>query len=234
MKARPASRTSAARRLLIRRRRGILHGVAGAHAHAAHRRVATAGLSTFLAVLIAEHVLRGSLSPSQHQISEYANGRAGWLMTLGFAAWTLSLVSTAMLVGSISRAPALGFGCAAAGMLLVTCFHTQTSAGVLPPDVARTSEGRLHDLGGEIASTGLILAAFAVSLTTRLPNTTRARAAGAAAFAVAVSVVLLTFAPHAGGARQRATVLTACLWQATILGSGFKVLQREKAPRRAG
>jgi cobalamin biosynthesis protein CobD/CbiB len=167
--------------------------------------------------LVAEHAIRSSLSPWRHQISEYANGRSGWLMTLGLAAWAVSLASTAIVLYPSSGMAAFGCGCAAAGMVLVACFHTQTSAGVLPRGIMRTTQGGLHDFGGEVVSAGVLLAAIATAATAHYPRATRRFAGGMVAIAIVVSAALLAFAPHAGGTRQRLTVLAACLWQAAAL-----------------
>ena len=60
------------------------------------RYVATLMLVLFVACVVAEHVLVSRLSPATHQISEYANDRRfGWLMTIAFFAWAISLLATA-------------------------------------------------------------------------------------------------------------------------------------------
>jgi hypothetical protein len=63
--------------------------------HALSGLVALAG---FVAAAVAEHVLNPHLDPATHEISEYAKPRTGWVMTVGFALWALSMVFLAWAV----------------------------------------------------------------------------------------------------------------------------------------
>jgi Protein of unknown function (DUF998) len=58
--------------------------------------VALAATAVSLLALLALHVLSPEFAPSWRMVSEYANGRHGWVLTLVFAAWSVS--SFALLV----------------------------------------------------------------------------------------------------------------------------------------
>jgi hypothetical protein len=58
-------------------------------------------LLLFVSAVSESHALNRSLDPARHQISEYANGRAGAVMVVGFAAWSLSLKSRRCSLGAI-------------------------------------------------------------------------------------------------------------------------------------
>jgi hypothetical protein len=83
--------------------------------------------------------------------------RHAWIMVVGFLAWALSLGAAAVATRDRTTTTVRwALGLAAAGLLLLTVFHTQTSAGHLPPGVARTVGGRLHDLGAGVTSVALL------------------------------------------------------------------------------
>ncbi len=138
-----------------------------------------AGLAVLVVVVLAEHLISPGLDPSQHTISEYVNARSGWLMKIGFAAWSLSLGALAVLVVSdaqgVERRWAWGvlaglLALACAGLVVTAIFPTQTSAGVLPSGVARSTEGRLHDLGSGAALLALFGAVIASTAAVELAH----------------------------------------------------------------
>jgi hypothetical protein len=174
------------------------------------------GLGLFLVLGSAEHVVHPSLNPLRYQISEYATTRDGWVMGIGFGAWALSLAATATLVRSVARLAALGCGCAAIGILLVTIFQTQTSAGALPAGIARSATGRLHDLGGSIATAGVALAVVGTAASAGFSRQTRLVAVAAASSALIASAVFLLL-DATPGLRQRLVLLAGCVWQAAVL-----------------
>src|SRR4051794_37413208 len=102
----------------------------------------------FVAILLLEHALADHLSPTKNLVSEYANasGVAGPLMTVAFAAMTVGIALTGVLVLALPRRPAgvvLGalLLVAALGMAGTAAAHTQTVAGVVPPGQALTASG---------------------------------------------------------------------------------------------
>ncbi len=108
--------------------------------------------------------------PAITSSAEYAKGSTAYVQVAAFVRWAIALVASAALAAG-SRAPAGratarravvgGFGIAAAGLVLSALFATQTIAGVLPPDVHRTTGGQLHDAGTLAAFAGLAIAAAA-------------------------------------------------------------------------
>lgn len=122
------------------------------------------GLVVFVTVLGAELFLHPALGPRDHRISEYVNASGGWLMVFGFAGWTSALAAAALLalrrgVGPARVAVAAGIALAALGIVVITVFPTQTSAGRLPDGAELTWTGRAHDLGSATAFLALTFAA---------------------------------------------------------------------------
>jgi hypothetical protein len=179
--------------------------------------VALAGLSVFAAALVAEHAMTPHLDPARHQISEYANARAGVVMVAGFAAWGISLAATAVVVWGPRerRVVALLLIAAALGIAVVASFRTQTSAGLLPPGTVRTTEGRLHDLGSGLATLALLGAAIASMAGS--PRVFRRQTAAIVVAAIVTNGVLLVVGRDVGGLRQRLLILCACIWQILLL-----------------
>lgn len=183
------------------------------------RDLAIAGLALFLTCLVCEHFLVRSLDPARHEISEYVHTSDGWIMSVGFVAWAISLAATAVYAWhqqcSWMLAPLLGI--ASLGMVLTACFATQTSAGRLPPGVALTTTGRLHDVGSGMVSIALLAGAIASASDRRLPLAFRKRTAGLILIALLGSAGLLVVGATVGGIRQRLLVIVGCLWQLLLI-----------------
>jgi hypothetical protein len=184
------------------------------------------GVVIFAAVVLAQHALAPELSPVDHTVSEYANTPTGWLMVVGFSAWGISLAATAILAvtdpsahrtSSSQKLMAALLAIAAMGLLVTAAFKTQTSAGVLPAGVPRTTEGRLHDLGSGAA----LLALFGAALTSiRLiedPRWFKRPAMGLLCVALATHVGLLIGGDPAPGLRQRLLLAGAVAWHVVLL-----------------
>jgi hypothetical protein len=195
------------------------------------RVVAFGGLGVFVAAVLVAHALTPSLDPARHTISEYVNADAGSIMTLGFVAWAASLATTAAWTWRDPRRwpLALLLALAALGMVATACFPTQTVAGSLPPGTARTTAGRLHDLGSGLTSLALFMGAIVSAAQSWAPRRFRARAAMLAAAAVLVDVALLAVGPEVAGIRQRALVAIGCGWQLLLLRA---LAARCRAPER--
>jgi hypothetical protein len=174
-------------------------------------------LAVFAAVSIAEHLLRPGLDPARHEISEYAHGPGGWAMTAGFAMWAVSLSATAALVPADRRVLRSLLAVAALGMFVTATWRTQTSAGQLPPGVARTAAGRLHDTGSGLTSLALLAAALLTTRATWVLRRIQRLSAAVVIVAVGASVVLLGVGPEVDGVRQRVLLVCACVWQTAIL-----------------
>jgi hypothetical protein len=180
--------------------------------------VAFCGVLAFVTVVLVEHAIDRSFDPTTHEISEYAHGRTGALMTAGFTAWAVSLAATAGVVVLALRSPllAVALAVASAGMLLTAGFATQTSAGRLPAGRHLSSAGRLHDIGSGASTVALLVAAVA-SVGAVADPVFRRRVVALIGVAVCASVVLLAVGPEVAGVRQRVLVAVACVWQVLLL-----------------
>jgi hypothetical protein len=183
------------------------------------RDVAIAGLTLFLACLVCEHFLAPSLDPTRHEISEYVHTSDGWIMSVGFVAWAISLTATAVYawLRQCSWMLAPLFGIASLGMVLTASFATQTSAGHLPPGVTLTTTGRLHDVGSGLVSISLLAGAIVAASDSRFPLTFRRHTAGLTLIGLLGSAVLLIGGAAVGGIRQRLLIVVGCLWQLLLI-----------------
>jgi hypothetical protein len=189
--------------------------------------VALVGLFAFAAIVLIEHVVTPALNPAAHHISEYANGRLGWLMVIGFTAWAVSLAATAVVSRGVRKDGAVGFALivASLGMLVTASFATQTSAGQLPPGESLTTSGRLHDLGSGVTTLAL---ALAVLLSLRPGESPRLRRLTLLLllFVMPVVFVLYLVGEDVAGFRQRLLVALACAWQLLLLTKSSPVAGR--------
>ena len=178
------------------------------------------GVLLFVIFVAVEHLTDASLNPATHEISEYVHGRGGWLMTIGFIVWAVSLAATGLVVSSASRARLMGIALlvASVGMAVTACFATQTSAGRLPPGVSLTAAGRLHDLGSGLATIALLSAAL-LSLQTRTPRGFRRATGVTLVLALTADSLLLALGSDVAGIRQRLLVAVACAWQLALLSA---------------
>lgn len=185
-----------------------------------NRRALTAtvigSLLGFVLLVALEHVLESQLNPLRHEVSEYARTGTAPVMIAAFALWAVSLAGTAALCIPEQKMIAGGFTLAAAGMVIVACFHTQTSAGMLPPGAHLTAVGRLHDIGSGLTTGALALTAAGSTLRFRA-LTYRTATAVILAFALTANLALLAVGPSVGGLRQRVLVLAACVWQLLLI-----------------
>jgi hypothetical protein len=193
------------------------------------RTVAALGLGAFVVIIIVEHFVQPGLDPARHQISEYVHGDTGWLMTVGFLSWSLSLAATAALVGRFAggRPMRVALIAAAVGMLVTACFATQTVAGRLPAGASLDISGRLHDLGSS-ATTVALVAAAALGLRVRRLRRLRPFTIAVLVAAVSADIVLLAIGNDAGGVRQRLLVAAGCLWQAAVIATTIATSARAR------
>lgn len=199
--------------------------------------MALGGVLSFLVIVVIEHWVNSSLDPAIHRISEYVNGRWGWLMVVGFAAWASSLAATAVWAGERShgKGPRPPLLVAAIGMLMTACFATQTSAGQLPPESSLTLSGRLHDLGSGISTVALAVAVL-LSLQPKEPQKLRRSTLWLLLVTFALWAILLALGDDAAGVRQRLLVVTACMWQLLLLtkGTSDREIARSQASSTSG
>jgi hypothetical protein len=122
--------------------------------------VGIAGLTVFVAAVVALHALRGDLNPAQHTISEYSLGSYGWLMRTAFAALGIGVLATAASLGPridsswCSRLGRLLLVGTAAGLFLDAAYNTDH------PRVRETADGTVHGVGMLIICLTLPLASF--------------------------------------------------------------------------
>lgn len=186
------------------------------------RAVSLGGVAVFLIAVAALHLLDSSRSPDTHVISEYANGRYGWLLTAALLSWGLSLLaasawSVRRLQPPARRAVAALLLVATAGIVTAAVFRTQAVAGAVPEGTERTLTGQLHDAGAGVATLALFVAAAVAGATERTRSSFGRISLAVVIFAVVVQASLLVVGHEVGGIRQRSLVLTACAWQAALV-----------------
>ncbi len=144
-------------------------------------------------------------------VSEYANHQAGWVIEAGFGAWVAALLLGA--AGTSARAVSGLLVIAALGVIVLAIFPTQTSAGRLPSGVARSTGGRLHDLGSDLATLALVAAAVTSAAAARRRHDPQSTAIVVVLGIVVVATVLgLAIGPSVAGLRQRAMLGGAVAW----------------------
>lgn len=129
--------------------------------------VAIAGLATFVAIFAAMHLIQTDLNPVASFGSDYALGRAGWLMQLGFMSAGIGVLSLALgLRGSLAlgarRRLAVGL-VAAAGVGFVGSGLFSTDPPLDDGTTGYTTEGTLHDLAGMVLFLSLIIGTFVLA-----------------------------------------------------------------------
>lgn len=187
--------------------------------------VARGGLIVFVGLVAKQHVLRPGLSPADHFVSEYARGWTAPIQVVAFLAWAVATAACVLLAARmppdrpVARAVVVvALAAAAVGLVIAAAFPTETVGGELPEGVARTTGGRLHDLGTLAVLAGLLLAAVA---SLRLVPVARYRVVVAvlAAVLVAIAPVLVALGIEAPGIGQRGFILVGCAWQWAFAGA---------------
>jgi hypothetical protein len=203
-------------------------------------RVAIAGALVVLLLLASLHVLSPEFDPSWRVVSEYANGRYGWVLSLMFAFWGLS--SWALVVAIWSQVHGI-VGKIALGFLIAS------GAGEAMASVFDINHP-LHDLAGMIGVPTLPVAAMLISV--RLGSTQGWSTARSMLLWTAnltwVSLVLLMAAfimmtrghgradTESGshmialiGWTNRLLIVAYCVWIATVAGLALR-LRRQSRP----
>jgi hypothetical protein len=210
--------------------------------------VAFAGAAAALLLLASLHPLSPEFDPAWRMVSEYANGRYGWVLSLMFAAWGLS--SLALVVAIRSEARTNGFKI---GLLFLALAGAGQLIAASP--MGDINHDTLHSLAGALGIAGLPIAAMLISVS--LGRTERWSPARRALLWTAnltwVSVVLLgatfvllvfTFSqlgplptqapkvlPHGViglvGWANRLLVVLYCAWVAVVAGQAIRLLGRE-------
>ena len=116
--------------------------------------VAIAGAGATLLLLASLHVLSPEFDPSWRVVSEYANGRYRWVLSLMFASWAFGSWALAIAIWSQVH----GIGGKIALLLLVASGIGEAMASVF--DINHP----LHDLAGMIGVGSLPIAAVMISM----------------------------------------------------------------------
>ncbi|HET6509754.1 MAG TPA: DUF998 domain-containing protein [Baekduia sp.] len=184
-------------------------------------------LCGFVACVAVAQIAEPERGPLRHQLSELVHGNAGWVMDVGLACWAiaLGLAATTVLAHparsdrAIAPGVAVLVGVAAIGVVVLALFPTQTVAGELPRGVARTTSGRLHDLGSGLVTAALAAAAIASGTAARRADRRFAMwVAVLLGVAALATVIGLLIGPSVGGVRQRAVVACALAWLWLLVG----------------
>ena len=119
---------------------------------------------SFLSVVVL-HFLRTDYDPIEHQISNYATGSYGYLMSAAFIVWGIGIVAlVAGVFQNVTPRPRVG------GILVLIAGVAIIVAGVFPGDVitkdtptSRTTPGAIHDLSSFVFFFSLIAAMFVMA-----------------------------------------------------------------------
>ena len=130
----------------------------------------TAG-GLFTVLLAGLHLVKPELEPTWRFVSEYALGRAGWMMTVAFISLATSLFGAVVATWRHVRTVAGRIGLvilvvAAAGLLIAAGFQTDP---INTAAEAYTQAGRVHLLGASLdySPIGMLLTGWALSRTQR-------------------------------------------------------------------
>ena len=148
------------------------------------------------------HVVQPELDPTWRFLSEYALGRAGWMMTAAFVALAVSLLGAVVALARQVRTWPGRIGLAllviaAAGLVLAAVFPTDP---ITVPVEAQTTAGRLHNLGASLdwSPVGMLLIAWSLGRTPTW-RPWRPRLLLAAAIPCVLTLVFTAAAAAAGG-----------------------------------
>ena len=133
--------------------------------------VSLAAGGLFTGLLAALHLVKPELEPTWRFVSEYALGRAGWMMTCAFISLATSLLGAVVATWRHVRTVVGRIGLviivvAAAGLLLAAGFETDPINTTVD---AYTQAGRVHLLGASLdySPIGMLLTGWALSRTPR-------------------------------------------------------------------
>ncbi len=194
-----------------------------------------AGILWFALTFLAMHVIQPELDPLRALGSEYANGRLGWLMSLGFVMAGLGTLALAVgLRRSLPDARRIGL---ATGLLAVAALGF-VGSGVFPTDipledgtVGYTFNGKMHAIAGLVLFAPLITAAFLLAgIFRREPGwSVEGRRTRAVAWILLLGfpITLLLVPLQVGGLLQRISVSIMLAW---LMGLGLWVRRDGRSP----
>jgi hypothetical protein len=131
-------------------------------------RLGAAGNASFVGIALVMHVVQPEKSPLDTLASQYANGRMGWLMVLGFI---VAGVGTIAVAEGLRRSLAPGRWVTASVVLMTLAGVGLIGSGAFAEDVpladgtvSYTLSGQLHGLFSVVMFVSLIVVAFALSV----------------------------------------------------------------------
>lgn len=165
--------------------------------------VSAAAAVGFALLLGTLHLVQPELDPTWRFVSEYALGRAGWLMNLAFIALSVALLGAVVALARQVRTRPGRVGLAllviaAVGLILAAVFPTDP---ITVSAEAQTAAGRLHNLGASLdwSPVGMLLLAWSLGRTTN-QHGWRPRLLVAAAIPCVLTVAFTVVAAATGGA----------------------------------
>jgi len=118
-------------------------------------RLAISTSAATLLLLVSLHILSPEYDPSWRMVSEYANGKYGWVLSLMFACWGIGSWALVFVLNAHikTRAGKIGLG-----LLIVT------GIGEAMASVFDINHQPLHDIAGYLGILGLPIAAMLISV----------------------------------------------------------------------
>jgi hypothetical protein len=117
----------------------------------------------FLATVVVLHVINPGLDPVDHQISEYALGPWGWLLTVAFLVVGAGIVALGVaLRRSLTPGPRVwaAWLIAATGVFFVGVAVFPTDAQLADGTTANTFSGQMHTLASTVGPVFLVVGGF--------------------------------------------------------------------------
>jgi hypothetical protein len=118
-------------------------------------RLAIAAAAAAVLLLASLQLLSPELDPSWRMVSEYANGKYGWALSLMFATWGVSTWALAFAIGPEARTQPVKVG---------LVFLTLAGVGEAMAAVFDINHDMLHGLAGALGILGLPIAATLISV----------------------------------------------------------------------
>lgn len=179
--------------------------------------IAIAGFVAMAAILFIFHFIQPELNPLKRFGSEYAAGRLGWMMNIGFFCFAIGLASLAIAFGWSLRPPGRS---RSGGVLLGLSSLGIFGSGLFNASLQGTqvtSVGIAHDLSGFLAFLTMIPAMFILSrrrhLTKQLQGTDLILRYGPWLVLLLFLAMMFVFEPlQLVGLGQRFFVVTMLTW----------------------
>jgi hypothetical protein len=126
-------------------------------------RIGLAAAGFFVATVLVMHVVQRDLNPLDYFLSQYANGRGGWLMALALIVFGLGVLGIAAGLyrtfepGSRGKIGIILFGLFGAGLVVAGIFPIDVRDG---GDVMYTLTGQIHGFAVTIGVIGFAVGTF--------------------------------------------------------------------------